>query len=215
MKEQIILAILQGANDANITGLYQDQCFVYESGVCGQYVELYATRNLSTLRHKTVFEADITAFIREVDSQPIVSPKCRHVAIPFICQYAYPVCLNDTNYQFITAEQCNHVRNEKCATEWLIATAVSPGLLPNCEIFNSDTSEGNSRLQQNESSEILCNDQFDRYCDNLCVPSCERFSQYDEFTTSYRKAADITAAIISLIGGTLFIVTAVTRRKNM
>ena len=168
---------------------------------------------MSTLRHKSVAEADVAAFIREVNSHAIVSPECRQIAIPFICQYAYPACLNDTSYQLITTKQCDYVRNEGCPTEWLIATAILPGLLPNCKIF--DSLEDNPGLQQNKSIEIFCTDQFDIYCNDLCVPSCKHFSQYDDVITSYRKAVDIIASVMSLIGGTLFVIIAVTRRRNM
>ena len=145
----------------------------------------------------------------------VVSPECSKIAIPFICQYVHPPCLNDTSYQLITGEQCNYVKNEVCAAEWLVAMAVFPGILPNCEIFIDQTLEDNPGVQQNNSNETFCIDQFDTYCDNLCVPSCKHFSQHDEATTSYKKAIDIIACIIGLIGGTLFIIIAVRRRENL
>ena len=169
---------------------------------------------MSTLHHKAISEADVAIFIEEIDSRPIVTSECRQTAIPFICQYVYPPCLNNTSYQLITGEQCNYVKDEACPTEWRIAMAILPNLLPDCEIFNSDILESYPRLRQNESNETFCIDQFDTYCDKLCVPSCKHFSQYDEAITSYRKAADAIAAIIGLIGGILFIIVAV-RRKNL
>ena len=139
-------------------------------------------------------------FIEPIRSESFVTPECKQNAIPFICQYVYPPCHNDTSYQLITGEQCNYVKDEVCSTEWPIADAVLPGILPNCP---------------NGSNETFCIDQFDTYCNELCVPSCKHFSQYDEAITSYRKAVDIIAAIVGLIGGTVFIIIAVRRRKNL
>ena len=141
-----------------------------------------------------------------------MTPECKQNAIPFICQYVYPPCHNDTSYQLITGEQCNYVKDEVCSTEWKITMAILPNLLPNCEIFNNDIL---GSYQQNGSNETFCIDQFDTYCNELCVPSCKHFSQYDEATTSHRKAVDIIAAIVGLIGGTVFIIIAVRRRKNL
>ena len=179
---------------------------------------MYATGNLSTLRHSTISEANVKELIEELKSHPIVSPECREAPIPFICQYVYPPCLNDTSYDLITTEQCNDVKDVMCDTEWSITQSIFPGLLPDCEIFNdSDTLiEGISSRQQNRSNEISCTDQFDTYCNKeLCVPSCKHFSHYDDVTTSYRNVVDIIAAIITLISGTLFIIIAVRRRKNL
>ena len=195
--------------------MYQEQCFEYRNEICSQYVVQYGT-NFS-LRHKGILEANLVRFIAALESNTgtIVAPVCRQTAIPFICQYVYPPCINDTSYQLITGEQCNYVRDEVCPTEWRIAMAILPGILPNCDIFNNEMLEDYPRLQQNDSNETFCIDQFDTYCDKLCVPSCKHFSQYDEAITSYRKVVDVIASIIGLIGGTLFIIIAVRRRKNL
>ena len=181
---------------------------------------MFATGNLSTLRHSTISEVELATFIKEIKMLPeyIVSPECKEIAIPFMCQYVYPPCLNETGYHLITIEQCDHVEHDVCTTEWQAAKGRYPGLIPDCEIFNDSDAlvEGISGHQQNRSNEVSCTDQFDAYCNNrLCVPSCKRFSQYDDVTTSYRNAIDIIAAIIGLISGTLFIIIAVRRRKNL
>ena len=195
--------------------MYQEQCSEYRNGICSDYLVQFGT-NFS-LRHKTILEADLVRFIATLRSNTgtVVSPECSQIAIPFICQYVYPPCINDTSNQLITREQCNDVKDEVCAAEWLVAMAIFPGILPDCEILINQTLEDNPVVKQNDSNETFCIDQFDTYCDKLCVPSCEHFSLYDEATTCYRKAIDIIASIIGLIGGTLFIIIAVRRRKNL
>ena len=161
---------------------------------------MYATGNLSTLRHSNIPEADVASLIEALKSHPIVSLECREAAIPFICQYVYPPCLNDTTYDLITMEQCHNVKYEVCPTEWGIAEGLFPGVLLDCEIFNDSDSliEGVSSLQQDRNNEISCTDQFDTNCNNeLCVPSCKHFSQYDDVTMSYRNIVDIVTAIIA------------------
>ena len=167
-----------------------------------------------TLYHKNITEGNVARFIEALELNPIheVSDECKQAAIPFICQYVYPPCLNDTeNYQ-LSREQCENVRDKACPAEWSIAKAIFPGLLPNCELLDSNTLENNPRNQQNDT---VCIDQFDEYCNELCVPSCKYFSQFDEPTTSSRKAVDVIAAVIALCGGTLFIIIAIKRRKNL
>lgn len=171
---------------------------------------------MSTLHHKSISEDDVARLVELAISYPIVSPGCRQIAIPFLCQYVYPPCVNDTSYKLITAEQCIHVRDRECATEWLLIESIVPGLLPSCEIFNDDMPDrDNSRFKQNKYNESFCTDQFITYCNKLCVPSCKRFSQHDKAATSYRKAIDIIAITAALIGGILFTIIVVVRRKNL
>lgn len=177
---------------------------------------MYRDANLTTLHNKVVTEANITRFIGALQSRVnIVSQDCRENAIPFICQFAYPPCINDTTYQLITKEQCQYLKDDVCATEWLIATAILPGLLPDCDLLDEKDGFLSIDQQKSTNNESVCSEQFDEYCNELCVPSCERFSQYDESTTLYRKVIDVIAAVISLVGGTVFIIIAVIRRKNL
>ena len=145
------------------------------------------------------------AFFSALDTRS--TPSCVAASKSFICQYVFPPCHNDGDYQLITEEQCLYVQDEACVVEWLLAKSLFPNLIPDCRLLN-----GASAVLDN--STVTCPDNFKLFCES-CLPLCSSFSQYDKVTTSIRKIVDITAAVIAIVGGLLLIILSAMRRKTM
>jgi len=137
-----------------------------------------------------------------------VTEECSQVVMPFICQYVYPPCDDDGSPQLITQEQCVSIRDDVCANEWRIVMNLEQGsFLPVCEEFGS----GNySRI----SDSLSCHYQFDNFC-GLCLPLCEKFSQYRVQTKRTVKVITIFSFVMELVGGSLVLIAAIIRRKQV
>jgi len=146
------------------------------------------------------------ALFNALDTQS--TPSCIEASKPFICQYVFPPCDNNGDYELVTEDQCLYVQHEACPVEWLLAKSLFPNLIPDCRLLNSSGGE----VLDNFS--IHCPDNFKLFCKS-CLPLCSSFSQYDGATTSRRRIVDITAAVTAIVGGLLLIILSTIRRKTM
>jgi len=144
----------------------------------------------------------------------LVNEQCSLVVLPFICQYVYPPCDDDGSPLLITQEQCVNIRDDVCATEWRITMAMEQGsLLPVCEEFGGENNSSSVGIR-NMSDSPSCHYQFDNFC-GVCLPLCGSFSQYRVQTKLAVKVILIFSATLELIGGSLVLLAAVIRRKQM
>ena len=62
------------------------------------------------------------------------SQECQDAAVPFMCQYMFPLCDNDTGELYLpTQEECLRISNQVCSQEWNIAKQFGYGdQLPHC-----------------------------------------------------------------------------------
>ena len=152
-----------------------------------------------------ISEEDVVVFFSALDAE--ASPSCQEASKPFICQYVFPPCHSNGDYELVTEEQCLHVQDDACPAEWLIAKSLFPDLIPDCRLLN-----GTQEVVDNSS--INCPDNFKLFCER-CLPLCSSFSQYDKATTNTRRIVDIAAAVTALVGGVLLIILSAIRRKAM
>jgi len=186
--------------------MYNDSCHVYENGICDSYLKTTGLTNLTTLHSTLISEEDVVAFFRALDTQS--TPSCVEASKPFICQYVFPPCDSNGDYELVTEDQCLYVQDEACPVEWLLAKSFFPNLIPDCGLLN-----GSSEVIDN-STAISCPNNFKLFCES-CLPLCSSFSQYDNATTDIRKIVDITAALTAIVGGVLLIILSIIKRKKM
>ena len=189
------------------THTYDDTCHVYESGICDSYLKTEGLTNLTTLHSAMISEEDLVVFFSALDAE--ASTSCREASKPFICQFVFPPCHSNGDYELVTEEQCLHVQNDACPVEWLIAKSLFPNLTPDCRLLNGTVTQ---EIVDNSSNS--CPDNFEIFCEK-CLPLCSSFSQYDKATTLIRKIVDIGGAIIAIIGGVLLLILSAVRRKAM
>ena len=163
------------------------------------------------------FEIAADSAFRAVDealSSRLTSPECRSSFLSLLCANFYLPC-EPTDPNAIatqpTAGECQDVRDNKCFAQWKLLELFrdTAQVLPNCSSF--DGSDENTELRP----EVVCNEQFGLYCDSLCLPLCEEFSQNSDGLTLLQDILFIFAGLSSLIGGTIVIIISIYRRSSM
>lgn len=209
------IILLTPTQDVNLIDLYRNQsCAVYEGGICDTYLSTAGLANVTTLHNMTTSEQNLITFFDVLDNNPnIVTEECNQAAKPLLCRYTYPQCGNDGSYQFPYKEECVHVRDVSCATEWQIALALMPNVLPNCDLLDAIDDDEFDNFSTNEAP--TCPEHFKLFCNKTCLPLCNSFSDHDESDTSSRMLADISAAMLAITGGILLITISIFRRDSM
>jgi len=195
---------------------YDGTCSEYEDdGVCSQSLNLHTNINgtLITMVNSDVQPDDIKQFLDLLNSG-VARKECVALVLPFVCQYVYPPCDSDGNPQLVTEEKCVDIRDNVCPNEWMIA--MSPvldlqRLLPNCEDFRGDSSVETIR---NATEPLKCHYQFGEFC-GICLPLCGKFSQYHVHTKLFGRGLIIFSCVFELIGGIIFLIASIIRRKEM
>jgi len=173
-------------------------------------------QNATTLLRRNTTEQDLIDFFSVLDDYPsIVSKECNQAAKLLICNYVYPICDSSGYNQYASKEKCVHVRDVTCATEWQVALALVPHVLPNCEILPDVESKVIADTQTNATSIPVCPKGFKLFCNKSCLPSCKSSAEIDESEALTRKRTDIAASLLGIIGGILLIILSVLRRESM
>ncbi|XP_065915301.1 uncharacterized protein [Dysidea avara] len=166
------------------------------------------------MSNNDIQEQQILEFLNLLNSG-LASEECSTAAMPFMCQYVYPPCDDDGNPLLVTQEQCANIRDDVCTNEWiLIMNTELRSLLPVCEEFREDNTSSSIETMRNVSEPLNCHYQFDEYC-GVCLPLCGEFSQYRVQTKLATRSLIIFSAIIELIGGSIFLIASILRRKEM
>ena len=202
--------------DIELIDLYHDSCEVYEGSVCHTYLQTGEQTNVTTLQSMITSEQDLATFFNVLDSNPnIVTEECNKAAKPLLCHHTYPVCAHNGSYQFPTREECEHVRDVLCATEWQIALATMPDALPNCDLLVPTDGELEVQNNMSRTEAPVCPTYFKLFCNETCLPLCSSFSDFSESATSSRSVADIAASVLAIVGGILLITISILRRDSM
>ena len=193
--------------------MYHESCSVYEGGICDPYLQ---RAGLATLRSVITSEQNLVTFFDVLDNNPnTVTKECNEAAKPLLCQYTYPICATNDSYQFPSKEECVHVRDVSCTSEWQIALAIMPDVLPRCDLLDAMDEEFQIVNNTNRDEAPTCPKHFKLFCNETCLPLCESFSDHSESDTTSRILADISAGILGIIGGILLITISVFRRDSM
>ena len=204
-----------GSNGLSTFSSYYGNCSHYD-GICSAHLNFLTNTNSSliTMSNNDIQEQQISEFLTLLNSG-LASEECSTAAVPFMCQYVYPPCNGDGNPLFITQEQCVNIRDDVCANEWmLVMNTELRSLLPVCEEFREDNNSSSVGTIRNVSEPLKCHYQFDEYC-GVCLPLCGKFSQYRVQTKLATRILIIFSAVLEFIGGNIFLIASIIRRKEM
>ena len=98
-------------------------------------------------------------------------------------------------------EECVHIRDNNCTTEWRVLENIFNVSIPGCVSTKAKPPD--------------CPDQFNVFCDSFCLPSCPDFSQYSEVANVTNYAVMVTFELIGLISGVITLVACLFNRKKM
>ena len=136
--------------------------------------------------------------------------ECSAAAMPFFCSAMFSLC-SDDSYVVDLEEECVQVRDDNCTLEWRVLENIYDVSIPSCDSFSVD-----GTLTFDEAPPAnTCPDQFDLYCDSVCLPSCEDFSQFSREATVVSFALIITFQLTGVISGVITLIGCLFNRKKM
>lgn len=163
-------------------------------------------------------EDDMLEFLNFVETNvQLISNQCAKVLIPFMCQYAFPLCDTEGNTKAPTQTECKSIQDDMCAAEWkMIMTTSFSTLLPVCENLELydyilDFSNNSSEVTMNP---LQCHHQFKEFC-GICLPLCGEFSRYDDDSETELQQIIIVTAAMNCMGAILVTIIAILRRKEL
>ena len=136
--------------------------------------------------------------------------QCINAAIPFFCKAVFSLCSDDSFVAEDLEEECIHVRDNNCTIEWRILENIFNVPVPSCESFVV-----NGTLTFTKAPPLTCPDQFDFFCDSVCLPLCPDFSQYSQVANVTNYALLVVFELIGLIGGVITLIVCLLNRKKM
>ena len=67
-------------------------------------------------------------------SEQAARPTCKDAAVPFMCQYVFPLCDSTTGQLYLpTQQECLQISQQVCSIEWFLAKSLLSDYLPDCE----------------------------------------------------------------------------------
>ena len=115
--------------------------------------------------------------------------------LSFFCNATFLLC-NGSSILVDSTEECENIRDNKCASEWRILEDKNV-INPDCSSYGED---GN--LTFSLAPLFECPDQFDRENgSSICLPVCDEFTLYPEYVASWFRVVIPTGEIIRIIGG--------------
>ena len=165
----------------------------------------------------TVEEVD--EFLSELRKIPkkYISQSCLvdgELPLQAYCHYLFPLCINDTIVK-ITQERCKSLK-ENCSTEFTLLPILHPGFskyekyVPRC---HSECNGNETFTMQENVSE--CRDHFIKTSPALCLPSCTEAVFGSKRLHEIDNALVSAVSILTIIGGIIFLVLAIIKRKKM
>ena len=143
-------------------------------------------------------------------SSVLNNEQCNNSALPFICNATRLLCGDGISLEVDIQDKCVEIRDYDCAVEWRALENIFDAPLPDCTSF---TVGGN--ITFSIAPPLVCPDEFDKYCDSFCLPSCKRFSQVSWNAIIISNIVTISLIALSLLGGVCTLIVCILNRKNM
>jgi len=118
--------------------------------------------------------------------------------LSFFCNATLLLCNGNSSSVDLT-EECEEVRDNKCASEWRIVESVCNRTVPDCESY---TTEGDN-ITHSKTPLLPCPNGFDHFCGSLCLPVCGEYFLATEGTPIYYFR------FVVAIGGMLAMITGI------
>ena len=128
--------------------------------------------------------------------------ECYYDSLSFFCNATLLLCNGNSSSVDLITEECEEVRDNKCASEWRIVESFFNETVPDCMSYN----EGGNLMFTN-APPLPCPSEFDHFCGSTCLPVCDGHYLLTKNSLNFvfYVLAIITAAI-SLIGGVITLI---------
>ena len=139
------------------------------------------------------------------------SRTCVEDRISFLCNSIAVLCGNDSGSS-VLSEQCVQVRDNDCAIEWrIVGNLLSNVSIPDCSSFSDGTNLTFSVVTPVQT----CPDDFDVFCNAVCLPVCGEVSPYSDTIHNLFSVWTIITFVICVTGGIIDFVAYYLKRKIM
>ena len=136
--------------------------------------------------------------------------QCGSDTLSFFCNATLLLC-NGNSYLVDLTEECEEVRDNKCASEWRLVENFLNKSVPGCTSFSKDAS-----LTFTSAPRLPCTNQFDHFCGSTCAPVCGEYSfSTDDTSTYYFHYVVATCGVISLTGGVITLIACYYHRQKV
>jgi len=136
--------------------------------------------------------------------------ECYYDSLQFFCN-AIVLLFNDTNSSIDLSEECEEVRDNKCASEWRIADSFFNEGVPDCMSYRES---GN--LTHSKAPYLPCPSNFDHFCGSTCLPVCDgHYLITDNKLDLVFYILAIITATISLFGGVITLIACYYNRHKL
>jgi len=130
--------------------------------------------------------------------------------LSFFCNATLLLCNGNSSTVDLT-EECEEVRDNKCASEWRAVENFYNRSVPDCKSYTLNRS-----LTSGSAPSLKCPEQFGHFCGSTCLPVCGEYSVLTEDTsTYYYRFVIITCGVIGLISGVITLIACYYHRQNV
>ena len=121
--------------------------------------------------------------------------------LSFFCNATLLLCNGNSSSVDLT-EECEEVRDNKCASEWRTVESICNRSVPDCMSYGEDVNTAYSKAPL-----LTCPTGFDHFCDSICLPVCgEYFLSTEDTSIYYFRFVAATFGILGLIVGIITII---------
>jgi len=122
--------------------------------------------------------------------------QCGTDTLSFFCNATLLLCNGNSSKVDLT-EECEEVRDNKCASEWRLVETICNRSVPDCISYTED---GN--IVYSKAPRLSCATGFDYFCDSICLPVCgEYILATEDSPIYYFRFIAATCGILGLIIG--------------
>ena len=181
--------------------------------------EIKVQPNCTILGKESCSISEIDSLISQLLDSPIVSSECKEDGLPFLCQYFFPPCVNDTSNIVLPSKQdCIKIETKTCKVEWTILSNLPDysSSLPDCNCLPKVSQSNKGQyIQTNESVEMVrCASLFTQV-DCFCLPSCSTFRVNTESGQIAEDFFIYLAIVTFFLTASAYLILVYKRRKTL
>ena len=152
--------------------------------------------------------------LHSVYSLGLLNSQCAtNNTLPFFCNATLLLCNGNSSSVDLT-EECEEVRDNKCASEWRIVEIFYNRFVPDCVSYNRSREDRNLTFSQ--APKLPCPSEFDHICGSTCLPVCGEYSVFMNYKLRHvLYVMIIVSGIVGLIGGIITLVACYCNRHKL
>jgi len=121
--------------------------------------------------------------------------ECYYDSLSFFCNATLLLCNGNSSTVDLT-EECEEVRDNRCASEWRIVESFLNTTAPDCMSYRDD-----KNLTFSNAPSLTCPNDFGHFCGSTCSPLCD-----GHYLFSTKNILDLAFYILAVVTGTISLI---------